>query len=124
MPLSQYFISVIFLQIALHFIISSCYCFNSDALLQAKLKFAAQELNLREHLVNGAVLYSACDVEGHKGDVCVGYNTEPLTSCMLCPNLPRLAISCHTIPCLVMPSHVLILITCCHFVYLTLLNRT
>ena len=33
------------------------------------MKFAAQELNLREHLVNGAVLYSACDVEGHKGDL-------------------------------------------------------
>ena len=39
----------------------------SDSLLQAKLKFAAQELNLREHMVNRTVLYSACDVEGHKG---------------------------------------------------------
>ena len=41
--------------------------FLSDALLLSKLKFAAQELNLREHLVNRTVLYSACDVEGHKG---------------------------------------------------------
>ena len=39
----------------------------SDGLLQAKLKFAAQELNLREHLVNRTTLYSACDVEGHRG---------------------------------------------------------
>jgi hypothetical protein len=41
--------------------------YRSDALLLSKLKFAAQELNLRGHLVNNTVLYSACDVEGHKG---------------------------------------------------------
>lgn len=35
--------------------------------MQAKLKFAAQELNLREHVVKGKVLYTACDVEGHRG---------------------------------------------------------
>jgi hypothetical protein len=41
--------------------------YNNDNSLQLKLKFAAQELNLKDHMVKQTVMFAACDVEGHKG---------------------------------------------------------
>jgi hypothetical protein len=38
---------------------------SSDNTLLMKMKRAAKELNIREHVVYGHTIYSACDVEGH-----------------------------------------------------------
>jgi len=43
----------------------------NDAILASKMKQAAKILNLKPRLINGRPLYSAIDVEGHKGTVCL-----------------------------------------------------
>eukprot|EP01129_Flabellula_baltica_P000456 TRINITY_DN10464_c0_g1_i1.p1 TRINITY_DN10464_c0_g1~~TRINITY_DN10464_c0_g1_i1.p1 ORF type:complete len:1958 (-),score=323.32 TRINITY_DN10464_c0_g1_i1:16-5889(-) len=40
---------------------------NTNPELSLKMSIAARKLNLKEHIVNGVLLYSAADVEGHLG---------------------------------------------------------
>ena len=41
---------------------------SDDPELMQRFRLAAEELNLAGHVVKGVRLYSACDVEGHKGE--------------------------------------------------------